>query len=304
MVKSKILDFYHRRKVLITGGAGFIGSNLSKALVDAGAHVTILDNFSTGNVENLNNVLHKIELIVGDIRSKEDCGKAVADKSVIFHMAAIASVPEAEKNPQKCKEINVMGTKTLFSATADQKLAPKIIFSSSAAVYGDHKGVCRESIKPNPLSIYAVSKLEGERLCQNYCKRNNACAIALRYFNVYGKTQAQKKENSGVIATFTAALKSGCKITFFGDGSQMRDYVHVSKVVDANMVAAASIIPEFDIFNVASGKSISLTQLIRNLEKETGLKNVGIEVKPERSGDIMHSLADCSKLKKLLKSTQ
>ncbi|MCK4499500.1 SDR family NAD(P)-dependent oxidoreductase [Candidatus Babeliales bacterium] len=297
METKNLKSYYQRRKILVTGGAGFIGSHLVKKLVKFGAHVTVLDNFSTGNVSNLQKIVHKVELIVGDIRSPEICQNATANKSIIFHLAAMVSVPKSTQCPEECFDINTVGTNIMLKATTKHKTNARVIFSSSAAVYGDQNAVCRESIKANPQSPYAVSKLEGEKLCQNYVQTSAGSAVALRYFNVFGPLN-----NDGVIAKFTAALKNREKITIFGDGLQRRDYVPVEKVVEANLTAGAANTSGFETFNIASGSSITLMQLLKKLEAETGCQTAGINFKPVQSGDLLHSAADCSKFEKLLKT--
>jgi UDP-glucose 4-epimerase len=297
---NKVYKYFNRKRVLVTGGAGFIGSHLVQALVDSGAHVTILDNFSTGKIENLRSIIHKIEIIVGDIRSEKKCSQAVSNKSHIFHLAAMVSVPESTNNPEFCHDVNFVGTQTLFEKAASRKNPPSIIFSSSSAVYGNKESSCSETSKLNPQSPYATSKLEGELICKNYSETAKKRTVCLRYFNVHGPRQHATGSYSGVVAKFRQSLMDGKEVVIFGDGNQTRDFIHVKDVVRANMATAMVENPNFEIFNVGTGNSISLLKLLKTLENEVGKSAIKINFKEARTGDILNSLSDCKKYQSFL----
>ena len=292
--------YFNKKRVLVTGGAGFIGSHLAQALVDSGAHVTILDNFSTGKIDNLRSIIHKIEIIVGDIRSEKKCIQAVANKSHIFHLAAMVSVPESTNNPEFCHDVNFVGTQTLFEKAASCKKPPSITFSSSSAVYGNSESYCSEASELNPQSPYAKSKLEGEKMCKEYSEKTKKRTTCLRYFNVHGPRQNAAGSYSGVVAKFKQSLFNGEEIVIFGNGTQTRDFIHVRDVVRANMATAMVENPYFEVFNIGTGKSISLLTLLKELENETGQTATKINFKDARVGDILHSLSDCKKYQNFL----
>ncbi|MBD3273255.1 NAD-dependent epimerase/dehydratase family protein [Candidatus Dependentiae bacterium] len=297
---KNLQGFYKDKNVLVTGGAGFIGSNICKELVNLGANVTIIDNFSTGNLYNLKNILSKINIICGDITNSFSCNKITKNKDIIFHLAAFVSVADSIKNPNLCYKINIGGTKNLLNACKKNKVS-KFIFSSSASVYGNRKDKCSEKDKPNPQSPYAKSKLEGEKLCKKYYKELGIQTACLRYFNVYGNNQNPDGEYAAVVAKFKYNLQNKIPITIFGDGKQTRDFIHVSKVAYANLKIAIEKNLSGQIINIATGKSINLLELIKDLEKEINIKNVGLTFEPQRPGDILNSSADCRKYQKLIK---
>lgn len=286
---------FKNKKVLVTGGAGFIGSHLVDKLVELGADVTVLDNLSTGSLENLRKSQNKINFINGDITNYKVCINACENQEIIFHLAAMVSVPESIENPILCYTINVNGTINLLEAAKNQDVK-KFIFSSSSAVYGATEGINKETDECNPISPYGLSKLIGENYCSYYAKFFDT--VSLRYFNVYGDRQRDDSPYSGVIARFRAQMQKNAPITIFGDGEQMRDFIHVSNVVNYNLKATL-LKKEFlngQPFNIASGKSKTILELVEELKSE--YKNYRAEVlfKPARQGDIKVSLADCSKI--------
>ena len=183
-----VKQFYKNKQVLVTGGAGFIGSHIVEALVEAQAHVTILDNFSSGSISNLKSVVGNITVLYSDIRSMHSCLKATENKSVVFHCAAFISVPLSIQDPNYCYAINIDGTKNILEASKQNGIE-SFVLSSSAAVYGNREGLCNENDTPNPLSPYAISKLKNEQLCSQIAQQSHMNIASLRYFNVYGPRQ-------------------------------------------------------------------------------------------------------------------
>lgn len=293
--------FYRGKKVLVTGGAGFIGSHIAEALVNLGSHVTIMDNFSTGSLNNLRSVVTNINLMYADITSPYSCLKATTDKDIIFHLAAFVSVPFSIKNPTTCFAVNAQGTKNLLDASTENKVT-SFVYSSSSAIYGNKETPCSENDQPNPQSPYAQTKLEGEQFCRKYAQEHGINTVCLRYFNVYGERQNPYGDYAAVVPKFKNCLLTKKPITIFGDGSQTRDFIHVSKVVDANLKTGMLSNTHGEIFNIASGKSVNLLDLIKQLEQEVSQPLTDITYKPSRHGDIMKSQANCSKYEKIATS--
>lgn len=294
-----VKEFYKNKKILITGGAGFIGSHIAEELIKYDAQVTILDNFSTGNINNLLNTFPRINVLYGDITNPFTCINATKEKDFVFHLAALASVKQSIQFPEICDKINIEGTKNLLEGCIKNKVSI-FVFSSSAAVYGNKNDHCKEDDQLDPLSPYAQSKIAGEQLCKKYSNEYEINTACLRYFNVYGERQNPDGEYAAVVAKFTENLKNKKPITIFGDGKQTRDFIHVSKVVEANLKIGMQKSLKGETYNIATGKSIDLFELIDKLEKETKNKKVNILFKPSRKGDILHSLANCTKYTNLL----
>ena len=291
----KILpSFYKNKHVLVTGGAGFIGSHVTEKLVECGAHVYVLDDLSTGSVHNLQSVLHKIHLTVGDVTNYETCQKATKHKDVVFHLAAFVSVPESVKCPAICEKVNADGTHKLLEACHENSVK-KFVYSSSSAIYGNNTKLCSEDNDPNPESPYAKYKLKGEELCKEFSDKHNMETAILRYFNVYGDRQNANGAYAAVVAKFKTNLINKEPVVIYGDGKQTRDFIHVSEVVEANLLIATINSLKGDIYNIGSGKSISVLKLLKNLEKEENIKVSDIVFKPARSGDILISKASCKK---------
>ena len=287
--------FYHKKHVLVTGGAGFIGSYLVEKLVDLGARVTVMDNFTNGNLANVKSVVSAINLLYADIRSPYSCLKATTQQDIVFHLAAFVSVPESFIYPENCTAINAQGTHNLLDA-ASKNGVKTFILSSSSAVYGEKNSICRETDELAPSSPYATSKRDAEISCKNFFTTKNMNTASLRYFNVYGDRQNPQGNYAAVVAKFTRLLKDKQPLTVFGDGQQTRDFVPVATAIQANLITAMSDSLKGDTFNVGSGTSLNVLQLISRLEAELQVKNQGISFLPARQGDIVNSQADCQKI--------
>jgi UDP-glucose 4-epimerase len=278
---------------LVTGGAGFIGSHLAARLIERGEAVRIFDNFSTGRVENLVSLGFQTEVVKGDLRDAAAVRKAMTGVEVVFHQGADPSVPRSMTDPAACYEANVMGTLHVLQAAREARVR-RVVFASSCAIYGDGPGLPKTERTPvAPQSPYATSKLAGEQLCQVYGKAFGVEAVALRYFNVFGPRQDPDSAYAPVVPRFVAALAAGEPPVVFGDGEQTRDFVYVADVVQANLLAAQSPDAPGRVFNVASGRSVSLNRLLAAL-----IENMGVSVEPvyvpARAGDVRHSAADVS----------
>lgn len=293
---------YKNCKVLVTGGAGFIGSHIIEKLIEHGAIITVLDNFSTGSISNLTSVVDSIKVIGGSITDYLTCLRATEGQQIVFHCAAQTSVPESMENPRGCYQTNVEGTYNVLEAARINKIQ-RVIFSSSSAVYGQKEGICSEDSDCNPSSIYGVSKLYGEMLCKNYFQFFNLQTVSLRYFNVYGPRQDPFGPYAAAIAKFRYYMQHNQPIVVFGDGLQTRDFVPVYEVVQANLSAGILSKDKVagQVFNIASGQSITLLQLIKKLQ-ETEFPDFSEDIifAPSRQGDIRYIQADCSRYRTVL----
>ena len=286
-------------KVLVTGGAGFIGSNLTERLVKEKYDVTVIDNLLTGREENLEGILSNINFIKGDIKNFQLMKKLSKGMDYIFHQAALTSVPRSIKDPESTTETNVQGTLNVLLAARDNKVK-KVVYASSSSIYGEREGKeKKEFMKPQPLSPYAASKLMGEHLCKVFAHVYDLNTICLRYFNVFGPKQNPYSEYSAVIPKFIASIFENERPTIFGDGKQSRDFTYVDNVVQANILAALKPIKTGETFNIACNKSYDLLQIV-NIINKTLNKNIKPILAQERSGDIKYSLANITKAKKLL----
>ncbi len=280
-------------KVVVTGGAGFIGSNLVNALLDRDYDVTVIDNLSTGRFENIREFVDfkKIRFIQGDITDIDLLKDVFRDTSYVFHQAAIPSVVRSVNNPSATNQTNVDGTLNVLIAARDCEV-DKVVYASSSSVYGDTPELPkREDMKPNPLSPYAVSKLTGEYYCKVFSEVYGLKTICLRYFNVYGARQDPNSEYAAVIPRFITRILEDKPPIIYGDGEQTRDFTYVKDVVKANILAAES--ESTGVFNIAGGKRISINDLARRIMNILNVKLEPIYEKP-RLGDIKHSLADIS----------
>ena len=290
-------NFYQQKSVLVTGGAGFIGSHIVETLVKQGAFVCVLDNLSTGSLENLSSVINNITFIQGDITSFSSCLAATHNQQVIFHCAAMVSVPESMEKPRLCNKVNVAGTYNLLEAARINRVE-RFILSSSAAVYGNQETTCLETQLCHPTSPYGLSKLIDEQYCQLYFNLFNLHSLCLRYFNVYG--QRQQPQLRGAFEKFRAAMKENQPITIYGDGNQSRDFISVEEVTEANLMLAQLPISYLNgqAVNIASGKSISINDLLSQCKAENPSYEYEITYQPTRAGDIQNSVAAIDKYKK------
>ncbi len=282
-------------KALVTGGAGFIGSRLVAELVSQGHEVLVLDNLSTGKNENIH---PDARLIDGDIRDYKLVLKASKGVDCVFHLAAFVSVPMSVQKPEECRDVNIGGTLNIIKAAGENGVG-KIIFSSSCAVYGDRgNNAATESDTPNPLSPYAVSKLEGENLLESYGKEFDYSYTILRYFNVFGENQNPDSPYSGVMSKFICRALRNQEITIYGDGSQIRDFIYIRDVVDAN-IRALTVDAGNGIFNIGTGKGASIKDLAGMIIRSCS-SDSQISCEPGKPGDIHFSLSDITRAKERL----
>ena len=281
-------------KILVTGAAGFIGSNLVDGLLDAGHEVRALDNFSTGHRSNLDHVADDVDIVEGDLRSYERVSWAVRGCDAVFHEGAMPSVPRSVQDPLTSSEINIGGTLNVLLAARDAG-ARRVIFASSSSVYGDAAGFPRvETQATSPLAPYAVSKLAAEQYCRVAHVVYGLETVCLRYFNVFGRRQDPFSQYSAVIPKFITAMQAGRAPTIYGDGTQSRDFTHVDDVVAANLLALQSPAAAGRIYNIACGRQISLNDLVTQLNEIFGTQ-LEADLREPRPGDVKHSRADVAR---------
>ena len=274
---------------LVTGGAGFIGSHIVDRLLADGYRVRVLDNFSTGKRENLPES-DDLEIITGDVGSFDDVHKSMHDVELVFHEAAIASVPKTINDPLGSHQTNYVSTLNVLEA-ARQQGARRVVFASSAAVYGDLPELPkREDMPLKPLSPYAVDKLASEYACQMYTHLHGLETVCLRYFNIYGPRQDPGSPYSGVISIFADRLKKGEQVVIYGDGEQTRDFVFVSDVVEANIKAATLEKAAGRVINIATGRVVTLNELLKSMCRILN-RTFDPDYGNARAGDIRHSSA-------------
>jgi UDP-N-acetylglucosamine/UDP-N-acetyl-alpha-D-glucosaminouronate 4-epimerase len=286
-------------RFLVTGGAGFIGSNLVAELLARGHAVRVLDNFSSGHRRNLAAVEGDIELIEGDLRSYERVHHAVRGCEVVFHQGALPSVPRSVQDPITTSEVNVGGTLNVLLNARDEGVR-RLVFASSSSIYGDAPGFPRtEDAAPMPLAPYPVSKLAAEQYCRVFSSVYGLATVSLRYFNVFGRRQDPASQYSAVIPRFITAMRAGQAPTIYGTGRQSRDFTHIDNVVAANLLAMDAPDAWGQVFNVACGTPHSLNELVELLNRI-----LGSEIEPEhggpRPGDVERSWADISRAEKVL----
>lgn len=293
-------DGFSGRSVCVTGGAGFIGSHLCDALVEAGATVRVIDDLSNGKAENLKQVADRIELIESSILDAAALRAAMTETDVVFHLAALGSVPASIEQPAMYHEVNATGT--LFVLEAARQLGVRrVVFSASSSAYGNSDVLpVPETLAPEPMSPYAASKCAGEHLMRAYACCYELSTISLRYFNIFGPRQRPDSQYAAVIPRFAAAMQGGDKPTVFGDGEQTRDFTHVDNAVRANLLAAVSdkdLVGE--AVNIACGERFSLLELIDTM---AGL--IGVEPQwehaPPRAGEVRHSQASIDAARELI----
>ncbi|HEY0460509.1 MAG TPA: SDR family oxidoreductase [Pyrinomonadaceae bacterium] len=279
-------------KVLVTGGAGFIGSNLADELIRQGAKVSIIDNLVTGFRENLEEIAGNFEFIEGDLNDDDALRKAVEGVEIVFHQAALPSVPRSVENPVETHQACVNGTFNLLLKAKDAGVR-RVIYAASSSAYGDQPTLPKvETMRPEPLSPYAGAKLMGEYYCQVFSRVYGLESIALRYFNVFGPRQNPSSQYSGVISRFVDALLGEKTPVIYGDGETSRDFTYIANVVDANIKAAQTTRGIGEVMNCANGERISLNELLNVLKNITGKPDVQAVYESERKGDVKHSQAD------------
>ncbi|MGH7264855.1 MAG: SDR family oxidoreductase [Candidatus Rokuibacteriota bacterium] len=275
---------------LVTGGAGFIGSHLVEALLARGRRVRVLDDLSSGRREFLPE--HPaLELLIGDLRDADTLRRALVSADVVFHQAALRSVPRSVEDPLAYHDVNVTGTMRLLLAARDAGVR-RLVFASSSSVYGDQPVLpLHEEMRPEPVSPYGASKLIGEHYCGNFTRHYGLETVSLRYFNVFGPRQDPNSEYAAVVARFVLAALRGEPLEIHGDGQQTRDFTYVANVVDANLAAAAAPGVAGQVFNIACGERLSVIDIATRLEKVLG-RSLSRRHTPRRAGDVRDTLAD------------
>jgi len=285
-------------RALVTGGAGFIGSNLVRGLLAQGDDVRVLDNFSTGNRTNLEGL--DVEIVEGELRSYERVHNAVRRTDVVYHLGALGSVPRSVQDPLTSSAVNVEGTLNVLLAARDESVR-RVVFSSSTSVYGSSRTLpTREDTPPDPISPYGVAKLAAERYCISFSRVYESFeSVVLRYFNVFGPRQSPFSQYAAVVPLFVTAIADGEPVEIHGDGDQSRDFTYVANVVDATIRAGRADGASGEIVNVAAGAPVSVNQIADTIGSILG-KPVEKRHSPPRAGDIRDSWADLTKAERLL----
>ena len=285
---------------LVTGGAGFIGSHIAAALATSGARVRIIDDLSTGHRENVEEIGGNIDFVQASLNDHDIIRRALEDVELVFHEAAIPSVPRSVSDPLETHVACVDATLSLLLAARESGVR-RIIYAASSSAYGDQPELPkREDMRPDPLSPYAVAKLVGEYYCQTFTRVYGLETLSLRYFNVFGPRQDPSSQYSGVISRFINDLMTGERPIIYGDGEQSRDFTYITNVVEANLRAAETDRGIGEVINVANGERITLNQLLEELKNLTGKETVAANYQQPRAGDVLHSLADISRARKFL----
>ncbi|MFC2071540.1 SDR family oxidoreductase [Chloroflexota bacterium] len=286
-------------KVLVTGGAGFIGAHLVERLLGEGLEVRVIDDFSTGRPENLATVASRIELVEGDICNFEVVCEAMRAVEVVFHEAARCSVARSIEDPQLTNAVNIGGTLNVLLAARDERVR-RVVFASSSSVYGDSPALSKQETQtPAPVSPYAITKLTGELYCRIFYQLFGLETLSLRYFNVFGPRQDPDSQYAAVIPSFISTLLQRKAPTIYGDGQQSRDFSYVGNIVEANLLAMNSRTGFGETFNIACGQRTSVAQLADHLMELVEEAIQPIYGQP-RDGDVLHSLADITKAEALL----
>ncbi len=281
---------------LVTGGAGFIGSHIVERLVGMGESVRVLDNFSSGGLENLRNLMDKIDLVFGDLLDQAVVQKAMEGVDVVFHEAALRSVPFSVENPALVNRVNVEGTVNVLIAARDAGVR-RVVYASSSSAYGNTKVLPKsEQQLPSPVSPYAVSKLTGEYYSKVFTDLYGLETVSLRYFNVFGPRQDPTSQYASVIPRFIRWANRGDPLEVHGDGLQSRDFTYIDNVVSANLLAAHSLEGIGGVFNVGQGKAYTLLDLVELLQEILG-RELHLLHTADRPGDVRHTLADISQTK-------
>ena len=285
---------------LVTGGAGFIGSHIAAALMADGARVRVLDDLSTGHRENIEEIGGDLDFVQGSVADQELLPKVLENVELIFHEAAIPSVPRSVEAPRNTHIASVDGTFSLLLA-AKEAGVKRVVYAASSSAYGDQPTLPKvEHMSPDPLSPYAVAKLVGEYYCRVFTRVYGLETVSLRYFNVFGPRQHPGSPYSGVVSRFISALMNDERPQIFGDGEQSRDFTYIDNVVGANLSAASAPNAPGKVINVANGERVTLNQLLEELKQITGRTDVTAEYHEPRVGDVRHSLADITMARELL----
>ncbi|MCH8164696.1 MAG: NAD-dependent epimerase/dehydratase family protein [Planctomycetes bacterium] len=299
-MNADIENAYQGRRVCVTGGAGFIGSHLVAALVKFGAEVSVIDDLTAGSPQNLPTAPGRVRLVQGSILDSQALAEAVDGAELIFHLAALTSVPGSVEQPDRYHQVNATGTMQVLEA-ARAAGTKRLIYASSSSIYGDRgRGPVVETMTPQPTSPYAAAKGAGELMLRAFAHCHGFSCISLRYFNIFGARQRPDSPYAAVIPRFAEALLKGKKPTIYGDGTQTRDFTHVANAVQANLLAGASTKPlHGEAVNIACGTSYSLLQLIEMMAQILGVEP-RYELGPSRVGEVMHSRASIDAAAKLL----
>src|SRR5437870_95239 len=285
---------------LVTGGAGFIGSHLAAALAENGARVRIIDDLSTGYRENIEQIGGDVDFIDASVADESALKRALDGVELVFHEAAIPSVPRSVEKPKETHQASVNATFALLLAARDHNVR-RVIYAASSSAYGDQPELPkRETMSPDPLSPYAVAKLVGEYYCQVFTRVYGLETVSLRYFNVFGPRQDPSSQYSGVISRFTDALLSGERPVIYGDGEQSRDFTYIANVVDSNLRAAESASAVGSVINIANGERVTINDLFGTIKKLTGRIDARVKHAAPRTGDVRDSLADLTLARSLL----
>ena len=285
---------------LVTGGAGFIGSHIASELTQDGARVRVLDDLSTGHRENIDEIGGDVDFIQGSVADEALLNKVLENVELVFHEAAIPSVPRSVEAPRQTHIASVDGTFSLLVAARDRGVR-RVVYAASSSAYGDQPTLPKsEEMRPDPLSPYAVAKLVGEYYCRAFTRVYGLETVSLRYFNVFGPRQDPGSQYSGVVSRFISVLLSNERPVIYGDGEQSRDFTYIDNVVFANLSAASAKEASGKVINVANGQRITLNQLLAELKELMGKQDVTAEYLEPRVGDVRHSLADITMARELL----
>lgn len=285
---------------LVTGGAGFIGSSIVDTLVRNGEHVRILDDFSTGSLDNLAAVRDRVEIIEGDLRDMDTVRRAVSGTTYVLHQAALRSVPRSIDDPLSTDAVNTHGTLQLLLAAHEAKTVRRVVYASSSSCYGDSPALPKvEDQVPSPISPYAVAKLAAEYYCRMFTRLHGLETVSLRYFNVFGPKQSPESKYAAVVPLFIRAALRNEPLIVHGDGEQSRDFTYIDNVVQANLKACTAPHVGGEVFNIACNSRYSVLDIAHTIEKFLGRK-VTIQHTPPRSGDVRHTQASIAKAEQLL----
>lgn len=287
-------------RCLVTGGAGFIGSNIVDALVERGDEVVVFDDLSSGKLENIAQHGDKVELVQADLRDQAAVRGAMNGVDYVFHLGALRAVLRSVDDPSETNDVNVAGTLNVLIAARDEKVK-RVISTSSSSIYGDNEDYpIKEEAKPNPMSPYAASKIMGEYYCKIFTDLYGLETVSLRYFNVFGPRQNPESKYSAVIPIFIDCLLRGVQPEIHWDGKQSRDFSYIDNVVHGNLQAAEAPSASGEVFNIACHEEYSILDIFENLKEILNIKDLEPIFKPKRAGDVRRTFADISKAEKML----